>query len=1189
MNQSSLKNLLSAKFDFNVWKELLDKFFPKVDFFTSIATITDSLVKSGGHVGNIRLDDGRSLAIFRFEVADNVQISRNRKSLRDIAAKYVDQGLIHGALVFYYSQNQDDYRLTFVAKQTYFNENGELVKKETAPKRYTFLLGKNESCTTAASRLLELANKKINNSIYLTDVTEVFSVERLNKEFFNGYKAQYSKFLKLLTDTKPHRDYVKKLLGRLVFLQFLQKKGWMGVPVSNTQWVGGDKNFLINLINKYPNHDKLLSDVLELLFFNTLNEKRDNDIVDSKLGANIKIPYLNGGLFDRDSIDKLNIDFPYDYFKDLIEFFAQYNFTIDENDPDDSEVGIDPEMLGHIFENLLEDNKDKGAFYTPKEIVQYMCRQSVIQYLKTHEPSEEYTEAIEQLINNGVVYPILQNKNIAIRITQLLKDVKVCDPAIGSGAFPMGILYVLYHAIHHLHSHADPHGNFDSTQTKRDIIQNNIFGVDIEQGAVDIARLRFWLALVVDAEEPQPLPNLDYKITCGNSQLCRYSLDIPIEDVFDEYNRVGEENAKKNNTNWENFTLEKYRNLVVDYTEEHFDKMTLRGQINDIKKCFTSTLAIGDIKKRRKAEKEVLNYEYIDLWGNSLAQEDPIGYVKAKNTLSTLVQKEKSILNNKKYENSFEWRFEYPQLLDEKGAFVGFDIIIANPPYIKEGRMSKTFFEPYKESPYYKGKMDIWYLFACNGLDLLNSNGVLCFIATNNWVTSSGASILREKVIKETRICNIVDFGAVMMFESASIQTMIMMFQKDKVTDNYTFDYRKLTAYKATEKEAIAILEPSYKTYNQAECYTPIIRRTNYYGKTITFSQSSDILEAISNLPNVIYLDDKEIAQGIVPNPDVVNNRNINCIPEGEIISNNIKVGDGVFIVEHNHFSYLAQCEKQYIKELYEPTNCHKYYLDNNIVKDIIYITKANYKEDAPSILQHLWKYHFIMEQRRENQNGRLSYYHLHWPREESYFKQSEKILVPRKCSYPIFAYTNKAAYVMMAMNIIQTNRVNIKYLTGLLNSKLIEFWLKNKGKMQGANYQLDKEPLQQIPIAVPSVNIQKLIATIVDYIILICSTKDNLSELVSNETIASFFEKIIDGCVYELYFEEHMKEQEINIIDSASELIRPISQLTTEDDKFEVILNTFMTIKKTDNPIRNRLDLFALRSPEILKFIIEG
>lgn len=257
------------------------------------------------------------------------------------------------------------------------------------------------------------------------------------------------------------------------------------------------------------------------------------------------IPYLNGGLFDKDRIDELDIDFPYSYFKDLMEFFSMYNFTIDENDPDDSEVGIDPEMLGHIFENLLEDNKDKGAFYTPKEIVQYMCRQSIIQYLKTHEPDKQYVEPIEELINNGIIMPILQTQSIASRFMQLLKNIKVCDPAIGSGAFPMGILYVLYHAIHHLQSYAEPHGNFDSTKTKRDIIQNNIFGVDIEQGAVDIARLRFWLALVVDANEPEPLPNLDYKITCGNSQICRYSLNTPISDVFVEYNRIGKEKAKK--------------------------------------------------------------------------------------------------------------------------------------------------------------------------------------------------------------------------------------------------------------------------------------------------------------------------------------------------------------------------------------------------------------------------------------------------------------------------------------------------------------------------------------------------------------------------------------------------------------------------------------------------------------------
>jgi adenine-specific DNA-methyltransferase len=1180
MNQAYLKNILSAKFDFNIWKDLLEKIFPKVEIFTSVAKITDSHVKDGGHVGNIRLDDGRSLAIFRFEVADNVQISRNRKSLRDIAAKYVDQDLIHGALVFYYSQGQDDYRLTFIAKQTYFNESGELVKKETAPKRYTFLLGKNEPCTTAASRLKELADKRTYDSIYLTDVTDAFSVERLNKEFFNGYKAQYKKFIDTLSDTKPHRDYVKKLLGRLVFLQFLQKKGWMGVPASNAKWEGGDKNYLSKLVDNYANNNRLLSDVLEPLFFKTLNEKRNGDIADGKLGENIKIPYLNGGLFDKDRIDELDIDFPYSYFKDLMDFFSQYNFTIDENDPDDSEVGIDPEMLGHIFENLLEDNKDKGAFYTPKEIVQYMCRQSVIQYLKTHEPSDQYADAIGQLINDGVVSPILQSKSIATRFIQLLKEVKVCDPAIGSGAFPMGILYVLYHAIHHLHSHAEPHGNFDSTQTKRDIIQNNIFGVDIEQGAVDIARLRFWLALVVDAEEPQPLPNLDYKITCGNSQICRYSLDMPIADVFEEYNRVGKENARKEKTTWSKFTLEDYKRLVVDYTEEHTDKVGLKAKINDIKNCFKTTLAQGDIRQRQVAEQRVYEYEAIPLFGKRKAEEDPIGYAAAKSKLNKLKEKEHAILNNKKYEKSFEWRFEYPQLLDDKGAFIGFDIIIANPPYIKEGRMSKTFFEPYKDSPYYKGKMDIWYLFACNGLDLLNPNGVLCFIATNNWTTSFGASKLRDKVIKETRICNIVDFGAVMMFESASIQTMIMMFQKDKNTDDYTFDYRKLTAYKATEKEAIAILAPSYKTYDQAECYTPTIRRANFYGKNITFSQSDDILDKIYNVKNNIFLFEEELTNGIHPHYDFINKK----LSE----KYGFPIGDGIFGLSKSEIDGLdlSEDEVKLIKPYYNSSDNVARYTVGATDIYIIY-TPSTFKnphsmDSYPHLKAHLDKFKDVISSDNKP-------YGLHRARVESFFI-GEKIVALRKCAgKPVFAYANGLNYMSATFYVIKTNRVNMKYLTGLLNSKLIEFWLKNKGKMQGANYQLDKEPLQQIPIAVPAVNIQKLIATLVDYIILICSTKDSLSELVSNETIASFFEKIIDGCVYELYFEEHMKEQEINIIDSALELIKPITHLSSDKEKADMILDVFMNIKKTDNSIRNRLDLFTLRSPEILKLIIEG
>ena len=777
MNQAYLKKILSAKFDFDIWKDLLEKIFPKVEIFTSVAKIADSHVKDGGHVGNIRLDDGRSLAIFNFEVADNVLIPRNRRDLRNIAASFIDQDKFHGAIAFYHSHNKDNYRLTFIAKQTYFNESGELVKKETAPKRYTFLLGKNEPCTTAASRLKELADKRTYGSIYLTDVTDAFSVERLNKEFFNAYKAQYKKFVDTLSDTKPHRDYVKKLLGRLVFLQFLQKKGWMGVPASNTKWEGGDKKFLSNLVESHIDNDRLLSDVLEPLFFKTLNEKRNGDIADSKLGENIKIPYLNGGLFDKDRIDELDIDFPYSYFKELMDFFSQYNFTIDENDPDDSEVGIDPEMLGHIFENLLEDNKDKGAFYTPKEIVQYMCRQSVIQYLKTHEPSEQYAEAIEKLINEGDVKPILKSRNIATRFTQLLKEVKVCDPAIGSGAFPMGILYVLYHAIHHLHSYAEPHGNFDSTQTKRDIIQNNIFGVDIEQGAVDIARLRFWLALVVDADKPQPLPNLDYKVTCGNSLLSRYPIDAPIENVFVEYNKGKKEDEK--------MTLAKYKELVSNYTNtsNHQTKELFRKTIEDIKCAFKTELSKQFKERLAKLRGKVIMLEGPTLFGERTKAEKA-ELKKLKKKLNTLEKEQEDIQTNKLYVDAFEWRFEFPQLLDDKGQFTGFDIVIGNPPYgvsIK-GEYRKAVVDIHGNVPDY----EIYYYFIERARNLICSHGILSYIIPNTWLFNTYAFNYRVQILENWNLIEVLDCTRFPIFESATVLNTIITWSKKQITETYT-------------------------------------------------------------------------------------------------------------------------------------------------------------------------------------------------------------------------------------------------------------------------------------------------------------------------------------------------------------------------------------------------------------------
>ena len=1135
MNRQELKQILSSRFDFEKWKELLGLMFPKVDFLSKPIELDANLVKNGGQVGTIRLNDGRALGLFKFEVADNIIIARNRKGLRDIAIRYVDQDIIHGAIVLYYSNNQEDYRLTFVSKQTSLNADGTLVTSTTAPKRFTFLLGGNEPCTTATNRLIELVDKTRKGSLFLVDVEDAFSVERLNKDFFNGYKERYNKFLTYLNeDSKEDRDYVKKLLGRLVFLHFLQKKGWMGVPATNPDWGGGDKNYLYNLVKRYNGSSRLLSDVLEYLFFETLNKERTDDAANSCLGDNIKIPYLNGGLFDRDDIDNKDVDFPYSYFLDLMEFFAMYNFTIDENDPDDAEIGVDPEMLGHIFENLLEDNKDKGAFYTPKEIVQYMSQESIAQYLKTY-TDESLHSAVDELVKKRRVDDALQDKETALKVHQLLCNVKVCDPAIGSGAFPMGVLNVLYHSRLLLYGFTNPTQPFSPAAVKREIIQNNIYGVDIEKGAIDIARLRFWLSIVVDSEKPEPLPNFDYKFMQGDS----------LRESFGGFDLSRISSRLRGGQS-------KSMQLVIGL-DSNLSKQNLLRLLREYFSVTNHT--------QKNSMRSAINEEVKTLLRNSFGG--------TTSSLEKLAQ-----IDCSSNQDFFLWHTWFKDVFD-KG---GFDVVIANPPYLKEGRISKSLFEKYKDSPYYMGKMDLWYMFACKSLDLLNDKGVLCYIATNNWVTSFGARILRNKVMKETRICAIIDFGALMVFESASIQTMVMLFQKDKETNNYQFDYRKLNKMDISEDDAVRILR-NEKSLN-AECYSPHINRSVFTDKTFTFSKNDAVFDKMQELSRVIYLENSELTNGIHPHFDFVNKK--------QSLIYGIPQGTGIFGLSDGELEHLNLSEEElgFIKPYYNSSEqVHRYYLSPTDLY-IIY-TPSRYKDpdsmnDYPRIKEHLDKFsHIITSDNRP--------YGLHRAREEKFFN-GEKIIALRKCvGKPIFSYSEGASYMSALFYIIQTNRVNMKYLVGLFNSKIIEFWLKNKGKMQGANYQLDKEPLQQIPIAVPSKEAQQLIANIVDYIICIKSESRPISKLVSNLFISEYFEKIIDGCVFEIYFPQQVVDNGLNIIEYAERFILPVANLKMEEEKISRIWNVFSTIKKTDNEIRNRLELFALRSPGILKPIIES
>ena len=768
-SKENLRQIFQQPFSMNEWQQMLQHYFHAKDLRKEPEPIKGTTeYEKGYYLGALDTSDSYRIGLFYYQIQRG-NVARKRVGLRNLVKSFINPnwGEFDAALVVFDSGSV--WRLSFVC---------DIKGENTAAKRFTYVFGESDNYyNTPVGRFDALQR----NGISFENIKDAFSVERLNKDFFNGYKERYVKFLKHINvDTKENRDYVKKLLGRLVFLQFLQKKGWMGVPANQQGWNGGDKFYLNHLIERYEDNDRLLSDVLEPLFFNTLNERRNNDIADSRLGENIKIPYLNGGLFDKDDLDKKDIDFPYDYFKELMDFFAMYNFTIDENDPEDSEIGIDPEMLGHIFENLLEDNKDKGAFYTPKEIVQYMSQESVAQYLKSHAPEELHT-AIDSLIKQRVVEPILQNKENARLVNKALSVVKVCDPAIGSGAFPMGVLNVLFDCRHLLYGFIGKNEDFSYAKVKRDIIQNNIYGVDIEKGAVDIARLRFWLALVVDENEPQPLPNLDYKIMCGDSLLHRFALDAPFQNVLKDYNQ-------KNGTH---YTLDDYRQWVYDYTDisDHTQKDEFRKRIEDIKRAVKTELNDKEKGKIAKVRGAIANLQMDDFFGDKKKENEK--KIKAlQKELKALEQQRAEIESNKIYDQAFEWRFEFPALLDENGGFMGFDIVIGNPPYNELRDLDMSVQEALKTTQYYEhakgGRLNMFQFFYPLAIDVIKEGGIISLITQNSILAESSTFGNRKLFLDRTDILSIDSFPErdntkTRVFESVKMSVCICTLKRKDV------------------------------------------------------------------------------------------------------------------------------------------------------------------------------------------------------------------------------------------------------------------------------------------------------------------------------------------------------------------------------------------------------------------------
>jgi len=776
MIESEIKSIVEARYNRASWLKLLHGVFgAKVKFFAAPTTLTveKAIASEAVYLGDVTLQDDHKIAVYEVHLSEHVNIERNRAGIRNLLCSQWRGAGFAGAFMLCYRNSESVLRFSYVSEFWTFNEEGTYKKESTDTLRFTYLLGEGHRSRTAIRQFMELSN----SDLTLKDVTKAFSVEALSKRFFNEYKEKYDDIVEYATGkrvvkvdgkwkTQPTnspnkkimaqfavfadpekavRDYVKKLMGRLVFIQFLQKKGWMGVPANDAAWKNGDKDFVQNLFKNTKNKDSFIDDVLEPLF-DDLNTKRENDLVTSEMvGKGIKVPYLNGGLFEKDVQDYTEFPLPAKFMQGLLDFFTQYNFTIDENDPDDAEVGVDPEMLGCIFENLLEDNKDKGAFYTPKEIVHYICRESLIAYLCDGVTENEAKERIRNFVLTHEVGLLNGEENISEKIDEKLKNVKICDPAIGSGAFPMGLMRELYFC----RSAIEGFDHAKAAEIKKHIIQQNIYGIDIEKGAVDIARLRFWLSLIVDEETPHALPNLDFKIMQGNSLLQQYE-GVDLSDIT--YNASKKE---KNTSKWYGLfdsNLEKNKQLISFLKDKFFD-----CEDHETKR---------QIRNALKSEIQALLQE---------------------NGCGVKLDAIKDVTATDKF---FLWHTWFSEVFEQGG----FDIVVGNPPYISAptqianpilAEQRETLVKSKRYKSLYQ-KWDIYIPFIELGVQILRKKGVCSMIVPFPLTNQLYGKILRKMLVEENDLFELVDLNGTKIFDNATVSNCIPFIKKAK-THNKTW------------------------------------------------------------------------------------------------------------------------------------------------------------------------------------------------------------------------------------------------------------------------------------------------------------------------------------------------------------------------------------------------------------------
>ncbi|EOH4467212.1 Eco57I restriction-modification methylase domain-containing protein, partial [Campylobacter jejuni] len=919
-------------------------------------------------------------------------------------------------------------------------------------------------------------------------------------------------------------------LNRILFLKLIE---------SNLVRFNDDKNLKFLNFKKIPDFDKLSE-----LFFEVLAKEKST----RKKSEFAYLPYLNSSLFEKQSIENtleissLSNDLKLFYYKNtvlkddkckakkgqvglleyLFEFLDSFDFGSDDEQSEilSQKELISSSVLGNVFEKL--NGYKEGSFYTPSFITSYMCKESITKVVldKFNAQFDLDAKDISELRKS------LRKEDKKAQ-KELLNSIKICDPAVGSGHFLVSALNVMLSIYDELNLFDEEFylevqndeilitgrkGEFieykrpktpkdkahliqqELFHTKKDIIENNLFGVDINPNSCEITKLRLWIELLKHSfyqsfddgnyHDLKTLPNIDINIKCGNSLVSYFETGKSLSHYPNIKERMG-----------------KYKRIVKDYKEGFYtDKSHINQEIKNLKISFKNFCFADKFKKEMKSFNDKCE-KYSKKYGNFLAVDDENlkFFVSANLTLFDFDEKEatKEFANLKKeYDNifnlesnhPFEWRFEFPEILDDDGNFKGFDLIIGNPPYIKEND-NKDLFTNTKKLRTYQGKMDIWYHFVGRGFDILKNNGYLAFIATNNWVTNSGAKKLRNIVLEESQILSLVDFSSFMVFDSASIQTMIMQFQKIKPPKNYEFHFAKITTQTPIYEDVINLLK-NEKTQNN-EILSINLTPKKFIDKTLNFTKS-DYEELFNKIQKYgkFYLEESEVAQGIVP-----------------------AIDEAFVIKDKNVFSKNEQC---FIKEYY--TGLSGKFYSSFTDKYLIYLSNKNYSgnlDDLPNLKQHFQKYKEILKESKiKYKTPNKPYFYLHREREEKFFKKGEeKIISQVRCIEPIFVYSNENFYGSRALFFIQTCRINLKYLTGVLNSKLIAFWLKHKGKIQGNLFKIDKEPLLNIPVVNINSKNEKLANKLISLVDEILKVKEQDKNANTQE-----LENKINSLVYKLY-----------------------------------------------------------------------